>query len=137
MHRTIIAILLISLIPISVDAQTPSPEVNWTAGWEIEDDVALMQLDSLSYNFELTLNFWINNNRLTPIEVGFETSFENVSGLKLALPKDSSTINFFDFYFFIFAICIQIIMNGLLTSLYSVIIIDNHISIRRHFFIKR
>ena len=78
MHRTIIAILLISLVPISVDAQTPSPEVNWTAGWEIEDDVAVMQLDSLSYNFELTLNFWINNNRLTPIEVGFETSFENV-----------------------------------------------------------
>ena len=53
MHRTIIAILLISLMPISVDAQTPSPEVNWTSDWESEEDVAIMQLDSLSYNFEL------------------------------------------------------------------------------------
>ena len=78
MHRTIIAILLISLMPISVDAQTPSPEVNWTSDWESEEDVAIMQLDSLSYNFELILKFWINNNRLTPIEVTFETEFENV-----------------------------------------------------------
>ena len=37
MHRTIIAILLISLMPISVDAQTPSPEVNWTSDWESEE----------------------------------------------------------------------------------------------------
>ena len=48
------------------------------ADWEMDDDVAIMQLNPDSYSFELTLKFWINNNRLTPIEVGLEAEFENV-----------------------------------------------------------
>ena len=78
MKRTIIAIFLISLIPVSTSAQLPNPEIQWTADWETEDDVAIMQLNEDSYSFELILKFWINNNRLTPIEVGLEAEFENV-----------------------------------------------------------
>ncbi|MGB2236281.1 MAG: hypothetical protein ACPH4H_01615 [Candidatus Poseidoniaceae archaeon] len=78
MKRIIIAIFLVSLIPLSSSAQLPSPEIQWTADWEMEDDVAIMQLNPETYSFELTLQFWINNNRLTPIEVGLEAEFENV-----------------------------------------------------------
>ena len=78
MKRTIIAIFLISLIPVSTSAQLPNPEIQWSADWEMDDDVAIMQLNPDSYSFELTLKFWINNNRLTPIEVGLEAEFENV-----------------------------------------------------------
>ena len=76
MKRAIIAIFLISLVPISASGQMPNPEIQWTADWDTEDEVAIMQLDEDTYSFELILQFWINNNRLTPIEVGFETEFE-------------------------------------------------------------
>lgn len=78
MKRTIIAIFLISLIPVSTSAQLPSPEIMWTTDWNTEDEVAIMQLNEDTYSFELILEFWINNNRLTPIEVGFEVEFEDV-----------------------------------------------------------
>ena len=78
MKRTIIAIFLISLIPVSTSAQLPNPEIQWTTDWNTEDEVAIMQLNEDTYSFELILEFWINNNRLTPIEVGFEVEFENV-----------------------------------------------------------
>ena len=78
MKRAIIAIFLISLIPISTSGQMPNPEIQWTADWEMEDDVAIMQLNEETYSFNLVLEFWINNNRLTPIEVGFEVEFEDV-----------------------------------------------------------
>ena len=78
MKRTIIAIFLISLIPVSTSAQLPNPEIQWTADWNTEDEVAIMQLNEETYSFELILEFWINNNRLTPIEVGFEVEFEDV-----------------------------------------------------------
>jgi len=78
MKRTIIAIFLISLIPFSTSAQLPNPEIQWTADWNTEDEVAIMQLNEDTYSFELILEFWINNNRLTPIEVGFEVEFEDV-----------------------------------------------------------
>ena len=67
MKRTIIAIFLISLMPFSTSAQLPNPEIQWAADWDMEEDVAIMQLDSDTYSFDLTLDFWINNNRLTPI----------------------------------------------------------------------
>ena len=70
MKRTIIAIFLISLIPFSTSAQLPNPEIQWTADWNTENEVAIMQLNEETYSFELILEFWINNNRLTPIEVG-------------------------------------------------------------------
>ena len=76
MKRAIIAIFLVSLVPISTSGQMPNPEIQWTADWDTEDEVAIMQLDEDTYSFELILQFWINNNRLTPIEVGFETEFE-------------------------------------------------------------
>ena len=76
MKRAIIATFLISLVPISTSGQMPNPEIQWTADWDTEDEVAIMQLDEDTYSFELILKFWINNNRLTPIEVGFETEFE-------------------------------------------------------------
>ena len=78
MKRTIIAIFLISLIPFSASAQLPNPEIQWTADWSTEEEVAIMELNEDTYSFELILEFWINNNRLTPIEVGFEVEFENV-----------------------------------------------------------
>ena len=78
MKRTIIAIFLISLIPVSTSAQLPSPEIMWTTDWKTEDEVSIMQLNEDTYSFELILEFWINNNRLTPIEVGFEVEFEDV-----------------------------------------------------------
>ena len=76
MKRIIIAIFLISLIPFSTSAQLPNPEIQWTADWSTEEEVAIMELDEDTYSFELILEFWINNNRLTPIEVGFEAELE-------------------------------------------------------------
>ena len=78
MKRTIIAIFLISLVPFSTSAQLPNPEIQWTADWNTENEVSTMQLDQETHSFELILEFWINNNRLTPIEVGFEVEFEDV-----------------------------------------------------------
>ncbi len=76
MKRIIIVIFLISLIPFSTSAQLPNPEIQWTADWSTEEEVAIMELDEDTYSFELILEFWINNNRLTPIEVGFEAELE-------------------------------------------------------------
>jgi len=78
MKRIIIAIFLISLIPVSTSAQLPNPEIQWAADWDTDEEVAIMQLNEDTYSFELILEFWINNNRLTPIEVGFEVEFEDV-----------------------------------------------------------
>ncbi len=76
MKRIIIVIFLISLIPFSTSAQLPNPEIQWTADRTTEEEVAIMELDEDTYSFELILEFWINNNRLTPIEVGFEAELE-------------------------------------------------------------
>lgn len=78
MKRILIAIFLVSLIPVPAASQIPSPEIQWTADWQIDQNVAIMELDPDTYQFELILEFWINNNRLTPIEVGFDTEFEEV-----------------------------------------------------------
>ena len=78
MKRILIAIFLVSLIPVPAASQIPSPEIQWTADWQIDRNVAIMELDPDTYQFELILEFWINNNRLTPIEVGFDTEFEEV-----------------------------------------------------------
>ncbi len=78
MKRFLIALFLFSLIPMNATSQLPNPEIQWTADWEIDKDVMIMELDETTYRFELILEFWINNNRLTPIEVGLETDFEEV-----------------------------------------------------------
>jgi len=78
MRRLVPLILVISLFSIPVSSQVPSPDIQWTADWEIDQDVAIMDLDSDTYRFELSLEFWINNNRATPIEVDFEVSFEEI-----------------------------------------------------------
>ena len=76
-HFTIV-LAFILLIPVHAVSQVPNPDIQWTADWEVDQDVAIMQVDSESYNFELILEFWINNNRITPIEVNFEVEFEEV-----------------------------------------------------------
>ena len=78
MKRFLIAIFLVSLIPVNATSQLPNPDIQWTADWEIDKDVMIMELDENTYRFELILEFWINNNRFTPIEVGFDTEFEEV-----------------------------------------------------------
>ena len=78
MKRFLIAIFLVSLIPVNATSQLPNPDIQWTADWEIDKDVMIMELDESTYRFELILEFWINNNRFTPIEVGFDTEFEEV-----------------------------------------------------------
>jgi len=78
MKRLLILIFMISLLPVPASSQAPSPEIQWTSDWEVEQDVAIMELDSETYMFELILEFWINNNRLTPIEVDFDVEFEEV-----------------------------------------------------------
>ena len=76
-HFTIV-LAFILLIPVHAVSQVPNPDIQWTADWEVDQDVAIMQIDSDSYNFELILEFWINNNRVTPIEVNFDVEFEEV-----------------------------------------------------------
>lgn len=78
MKRILIVVLLVSLIPVPASSQIPSPEIQWSADWEIDQNVAIMELDPDTYQFELVLEFWINNNRLTPIEVDFDAEFEEV-----------------------------------------------------------
>ena len=78
MKRLLIVIFLVSLIPMNATSQLPNPDIQWTADWEIDKDVIVMQLDETTYRFELILEFWINNNRFTPIEVDFDTDFEEV-----------------------------------------------------------
>jgi hypothetical protein len=44
--------------------------------WEIEDEVAMMDLGS-DYEFTLDIAFWIDNTRPVPLEVDFSTETEN------------------------------------------------------------
>ena len=69
-----------SLIPILVSltllasfssAQTPSNE--WDIGWESDDEPEIMTLDSV-YNFDITIQFWIENSR--PVEASIEFEVE-------------------------------------------------------------
>ena len=78
MKRLVVLILALSIFSIPATSQIPTPEIQWTADWEIDQEVAIMELNSDTYTFELTLGFWINNNRLTPIEVDFDVDFEEV-----------------------------------------------------------
>lgn len=76
MKRLLAVIFILALIPLPAASQVPSPEIQWTADWEVDQDVAIMELNPDTYMFELVLEFWVNNNRLTPIEVNFEVEFE-------------------------------------------------------------
>ena len=73
MKRLILFCFLLSLGSSGLSAQVSDP-VSWNGGWVSEQEVAIMELDS-SYNFELILEFWINNPRLVPLEIEFETEW--------------------------------------------------------------
>jgi len=78
MKRILIVVLLVSLIPVPAASQVPTPGIQWTGDWVIDQNVAIMELDSETYQFELILEFWIHNERITPIEVDIASEFEEV-----------------------------------------------------------
>ena len=78
MKRLILFCFLLSLGSPGLSAQVSDP-VSWNGGWVSEQEVAIMELDS-SYNFELILEFWINNPRLVPVEIEFETEWGEGDG---------------------------------------------------------
>ena len=78
MKRILIFVILISLIPVPASSQIPTPGIQWTADWVIDQNVAIMELDSETYQFELILEFWIDNERITPVEVSIAAEFEEV-----------------------------------------------------------
>ena len=55
MKRFLIAIFLVSLNPVNATSQQPIPDIQWTADWEIDKDVMIMELDESTYRFELIL----------------------------------------------------------------------------------
>ena len=78
MKRLLAVIFILALIPLPAASQVPSPEIEWNADWVVDQNVAIMELDSDTYQFELILEFWIDNKRITPIEVDITTEFEEV-----------------------------------------------------------
>ena len=63
-----IMILFSLIIPSVATAQAPSNE--WDIGWESDDEVEIMILDS-SYNFNLVIEFWVDNSRPVPANLEF------------------------------------------------------------------
>mgnify|MGYP001391166521 CR=1 FL=1 len=78
MKRLIVVIFIVALIPVPAASQVPTPGIQWSADWVIDQNVAIMELDSETYQFELILEFWIDNERITPIEVSIAAEFEEV-----------------------------------------------------------
>ncbi len=84
MRRAVIALLLLAFVAPAADAQLPEFEPpNWDLGWEVEDEPAIMELDSSS-NFNLVLKFWIDNSRPVPGE--FEVEVETYDGFEVDDP---------------------------------------------------
>jgi len=50
-------------------SQTPSNE--WEIGWENDSEPEILQLDG-SFNFDITIEFWIENARPVPADIEFE-----------------------------------------------------------------
>ena len=84
MKRTIIAIFLISLIPVSTSAQLPNPEIQWTADWNIEDEVAIMQLNEDTYSFELIAGQAADASR----EIEMDLKFSKIYNLVVKYEDD-------------------------------------------------
>jgi len=56
------------LMPLA-SSQTPSNE--WEIGWENDSEPEILQLDG-SFNFDITIEFWIENARPVPADIEFE-----------------------------------------------------------------
>ncbi len=68
--RSLIPILVsLTLLTSFSSAQTPSNE--WDIGWEDDDEPVMMTLDSV-YNFDITIEFWIENSRPVQANIEFE-----------------------------------------------------------------
>ena len=66
MRRILVVILLMAALAPVATAQVPDVEnPNWTAGWEVEEDETIMDLDDI-FQFETILTFWIDNSRPLP-----------------------------------------------------------------------
>ena len=80
MRQILVTLLLVtSLIPVA-SAQLPSFSPDWDFGWEDDADVAILQLDSKTYSFELVLEFFVENTYPVPI------TLDSVSYTHLTLP---------------------------------------------------
>ncbi|MEL0101287.1 MAG: hypothetical protein VW862_06270 [Euryarchaeota archaeon] len=68
--RYIVALMIttVLLTPLA-SSQTPSNE--WEIGWEDDSEPDILQLDS-SFNFDITIEFWIENSRPVPADIEFE-----------------------------------------------------------------
>ena len=68
--RYIIALMIttVMLMPLA-SSQTPSNE--WEIGWETDSEPEILQLDG-SFNFDITIEFWIDNARPVPADIEFE-----------------------------------------------------------------
>jgi len=68
--RYIIALMIttVMLMPLA-SSQTPSNE--WEIGWETDSEPEILQLDD-SFNFDITIEFWIDNARPVPADIEFE-----------------------------------------------------------------
>ena len=68
--RYIIALMIttVMLMPLA-SSQTPSNE--WEIGWENDSEPEILQLDG-SFNFDITIEFWIDNARPVPADIEFE-----------------------------------------------------------------
>ncbi len=68
--RYIIALMIttVMLMPLA-SSQTPSNE--WEIGWENDSEPEILQLDG-SFNFDITIEFWIENARPVPADIEFE-----------------------------------------------------------------
>ena len=76
MNRVLVTILIVSLLSPLVLAQQPNPQIpDWNLGWEVEQDKAIMELDS-NMNFELVLTFWVSNTGLLPQELSMEVELD-------------------------------------------------------------
>ena len=79
MRQILVTLLLVtSLIPVA-SAQLPNFSPDWDFGWEDDADVAILQLDSKTYSFELVLEFFVENTYPMPITLDLESELSDAN----------------------------------------------------------
>lgn len=65
-------LILTSFLPLA-SGQLPDSSPDWNFDWEDDTDLVILQLDSETYNFEMVLDFFIENSYPFPITIELES----------------------------------------------------------------
>lgn len=86
--KRLFAILLCAALfaPYSFSTAQQAEIPDWTIGWENEDDIVFLELDS-NKRFNVEIEAYVENTRPTPVEIFFEVSLDNEDVFSVAFPE--------------------------------------------------